>query len=143
MGGYIALYISSLIDTNKFNDKKIICIPIVPQTLSFENNIFFHKDIKKYNYKVDNLKNIISKNNNNVKRYILIGKYILDALAVGNLLGLKNTKIIVTPFSFHNIWKFINHKIFDKLIIDNFNTFFTNMDEGSYILNNDLEFLTI
>ena len=155
MGGYMALYLSSLMNTKKFKDKQIICIAISPQTFDIykNKNLLFHKDIKKQNVLKDkdilDIKKVISKNENNVKRYLIIGNgeclekiFYNDSIMATNLLGIKNTKIIITPYSEHNIWKIINNESFKKLVINNFTTLFTDIEKGSNILNNDLEYLS-
>ena len=57
-----------------------------------------------------------------------------------NLLGVKNTQILVTPQEVHNIWACIDSKPYYKLVSENFTTLFTNMDKGSKLLNNDLTY---
>lgn len=153
MGGYIALYLSSLIDTLKFSDKEIICIVMSPQTFNKKDGILFHKDVETREYpvglKIPNIKDIITKINNNVKRYILVGYHEcnitnkgkwMDTLMAINLLGVKNTKILVTPQEVHNIWACIDSKPYYKLVSENFSVLYTDIEKGANILNNDLTY---
>tara|TARA_Y100000590_G_scaffold468280_1_gene650488 strand:+ start:3114 stop:4823 length:1710 start_codon:yes stop_codon:yes gene_type:complete len=156
MGGYIALYLSSFMDTLRFNDKQIICIAISPQTFNKQDGILFHKNVETRKYpdglKIPNIKDIISTKDNDVKRYILIGYHEckindkgkwMDTLMATNLLGVKNTKILVTPHGVHNIWASINSKLFYKLISENFTTLYTDINNGAIILNNSLEYTDV
>ena len=154
MGGYIALYLSSLMDTLKFSNKEIICITMSPQTFNKKDGILFHRDVETRVYpeglEIPNIKDMISKTNNNVKRYILVsyhecnisnkGKW-MDTLMAINLLGVKNTKILVTPQEVHNIWACIDSKPFYKLVSENFFVLYTDMEKGSDILNTQLTYI--
>ena len=154
MGGYIALYLSSLIDTNRFSDKQFICITMSPQTFNKKDGILFHEKIETRVYpdglEIPNIKDIISKKDNDVKRYILIGYHEckindkgkwMDTLMATNLLGVKNTKILVTPHGVHNIWASIDSKSYYKLVSDNFSVLYTDMEKGANILNEKLEYM--
>jgi hypothetical protein len=151
MGGYIALYLSSLMDTVKFNDRQIICIAMSPQTFNKKDGILFHREVETRQYpeglEIPNIKDIISKTNNNVKRYILVGYHEckinnkgkwMDTLMAINLLGVKNTNLLVTPQEIHNIWACIDSKQFYKLVSENFTTLFTDIEGGAKLLNTDL-----
>ena len=152
MGGYIALYLSSLM--NNIAGKQIICIAMSPQTFNKKDGILFHEKIETRVYpdglEIPNIKDIISKKDNDVKRYILVGYHEckisnrgkwMDTLMATNLLGVKNTKILVTPHDVHNIWACINSKPFYKLVSDKFTTLYMDINKGADILNNELKYI--
>ena len=135
MGGYIALYLSSLM--NNIAGKQIICIVMSPQTFNKKDGILFIETrVYPDGLEIPNIKDI-TKKDNDVKRYILVGYHEcnitkneskwMDTLMATNLLGVKNTKILVTPHDVHNIWACINSKPFYKLVSDKFTTLYMDI----------------
>lgn len=126
MGGYFSLLFSSLFK------KKIISIAVNPQTFQIYKDILIPETIYcQYsniprivgtNNQIKNLRNEINKSPDNSNRYIFVGitntedGVYADLLHAGNLVGSKNTKIIMAPYIVHAPIDFPRKKLYNTIL---------------------------
>lgn len=144
-GGYASLYISAKINN-------CICLAFNPQTFQKNDKLIIHNKIyylKEPAHLLD-LKKILTKSNNNSKRYIFTGKsecdsmyskkgfFWMDALFAGYMLDAPNTKLLIVPKNMHTLFAIVDIKSLYLTVIANYDLLFNNINKGALILNKDI-----